>query len=143
MANGTHATLGKDCSPTANESIVFPKPGNLTMAKPTVTPMAIEIPKPITSLYIVTPIDTISVRFSNKFTKDSATPAGDGSDTSGQIPRTYTVCQIPMKVAMNNTKLARLSTDTFFVSDPNFVKGDLFLLSNSLLYWTFCNLNIR
>lgn len=130
MANGTQATLGKDCSPTANELIVFPKPGNLTMAKPMVIPMAIEIPKPITSLYIVTPIDTTSVSFSNRPTKDSATPAGDGSDTSGQIPRRYTVCQIPMKAAMNNTKFARSLRDTFFVSDPNFVKGDLFLLSN-------------
>ena len=29
MANGTQATLGKDCNPTAKELIVFPKPVNL------------------------------------------------------------------------------------------------------------------
>ena len=97
MANGTHATLGKDCSPTEKELIVFPKPGNLTMTKPMVTPMTIEIPKPITSLYIVIPIDVISVRFPNRSTKDSATLAGDGIDTSGQIPNRNTNCQIPMK----------------------------------------------
>ena len=85
MANGTHATLGKDCSPTANELIVFPKPGNLTMLNPTTTPITIEIPNPITSLYIVIPMDVIRVRFPNMPTKDSPTFTGDGSDTSGQI----------------------------------------------------------
>jgi hypothetical protein len=42
IANGTHATLGNDCSPTANELIVFPKPGNLTITKPIVTPIVID-----------------------------------------------------------------------------------------------------
>jgi hypothetical protein len=72
-----------------------------------VTPIAIEIPKPMTSLYIVIPMDVNMVKSSNKSTKDSPTFIGDGRETSGQIPSTYTNCQIPMKAAMNNVTLAR------------------------------------
>ena len=50
MANGTQATLGKDCNPTAKELIVFPKPLNLTIASPTQTPIPIDAAKPIKSL---------------------------------------------------------------------------------------------
>ena len=109
IANGTHATLGNDCKPTANELMVLPKPGNFTIANPTETPMAIERVKPITRRYIVTAILTIKVKFLTKSTKDPATMAGDGNDTSGQIPIMNTSCQIPRKAAMNKITLARSS----------------------------------
>ena len=38
IANGTHAILGKDCKPTANELIVLPKSSNLTIANPINSP---------------------------------------------------------------------------------------------------------
>jgi hypothetical protein len=61
-------------------------------------------------------MDVIRVKFSNIPTKDSPTLTGDGIDTSGQIPSTYTSCQIPMKAAMNNVILARSCRDILFFS---------------------------
>jgi hypothetical protein len=121
IANGTHATLGNDCKPTAKELIVLPKPGNFTIANPTETPIMIDKLNPITRRYIVTAILTIKVKFSTKSTKDPATIAGDGNDTSGQIPKINTNCHIPKKTAMNKVTLARSSisnlTFLFFLCD--------------------------
>src|SRR5688572_7088065 len=83
IANGTHATLGNDCKPTAKELMVLPKPGNFTIANPTETPMMIDNVNPITRRYIVTAILTISVKFFTRSTKDPATMAGEGNETSG------------------------------------------------------------
>ena len=63
IANGTNATLGKDCKPTANELIVFQKPVNFTIARPIPTPMVIEIANPIARRHIVIPILVINVIF--------------------------------------------------------------------------------
>src|ERR687897_205246 len=118
IANGTHATLGNDCNPTAKELIVLPKPGNLTIAKPTETPIMIDRVKPMTRRYIVTPILTIKVIFLTRSTNDFATMAGDGNDTSGHIPSMNTSCHIPIKAAINRITLARssISNLAFFFS---------------------------
>jgi hypothetical protein len=63
IANGTHATLGNDCNPTANEFIVFPKPGNFTIARPTVTPIIIEVANPTARRYMVIAMLIMSVKF--------------------------------------------------------------------------------
>jgi hypothetical protein len=56
IAKGTHAILGNDCNPTANELIVFPKPLNFTMDKPIAAPIAIEMENPTSRRHIVTAI---------------------------------------------------------------------------------------
>jgi hypothetical protein len=116
IANGTQATLGKDCNPTAKELIVFPKPGNFTMAKPIAIPIAIEIANPITRRYIVIPMLIISVKFWSRLAKDSATIAGDGIDTFGHIPSMNTNCHIPIKAAINKVILARSARSIFLTS---------------------------
>jgi hypothetical protein len=113
MAKGTHATLGNDCKPTANELIVLPKPGNFTITSPIDTPIEIEREKPITRRYMVIPILVTNVKSLIKSIKDPATIAGDGSDTSGQMPSKKTNCQIPIKAAMNNVTFAKSSRSIF------------------------------
>lgn len=154
IANGTHATLGNDCKPTAKELIVLPKPGNFTMAKPTETPIMIDKVKPITRRYMVTAMPTINVRFFTKSTKDPATIAGDGNDTSGHIPNMNTNCHIPRKAAMNRVTLARSSISilTFLfclfdnvvevkvrIDSPFPLESRYFILFGRLnsIYWTF------
>jgi hypothetical protein len=83
IANGTHATLGKVCKPTANEPIVFPKPANFTIASPTPRPIAMEMANPIARRYIVMPMLVIKVMFWISSTNDSPTIKGDGRDTVG------------------------------------------------------------
>ena len=116
IAKGTHATLGNDCSPTAKELIVFPNPGNFTMANPTATPLVIEIVNPITRRYIVIPILVTNVKSCNKLAKDSATMAGDGIDTLGHIPNMNTNCQIPINSAINKVMLDRSSRSIFLAA---------------------------
>jgi hypothetical protein len=89
--------------------MVLPKPGNFTIANPTETPMTIDNVNPITRRYIVAAILIISVKFFTSSTKDPATIAGDGNETSGQIPNMNTSCHIPMKAATNRATLARSS----------------------------------
>jgi hypothetical protein len=113
IAKGTHATLGKDCNPTAKELIVFPNPGNFTMANPTATPVVMDIANPITRRYIVIAILVTNVKSCNKLAKDSATIAGDGIDTLGHMPSMNTNCQIPIKTAMNKVILDRSSRSIF------------------------------
>ena len=70
IANGTHAILGNDCNPTANELIVLPKLRNLTINNPTPTPRKIEIEKLMTRRHIVIPMLVINVALANRTAKD-------------------------------------------------------------------------
>jgi hypothetical protein len=70
IANGTHAILGNDCKPTANELIVLPKSLNLTISNPVPTPRIIEIENPATSLHIVIPMLTTNEPLKSKSAKD-------------------------------------------------------------------------
>ena len=70
MANGTHAILGNDCNPTANELIVLPKLRNLTINKPTPIPRKIEIEKLMMSRHIVIPMPVINVALASRTAKD-------------------------------------------------------------------------
>nr|MDQ4013757.1 hypothetical protein [Thermoproteota archaeon] len=50
-----------------------------------------------------------NVKSCNKLAKDSATMAGDGIDTLGQIPNMKTNCQMPINSAINKVMLDRSS----------------------------------
>ena len=122
--------LGKDCNPTANELIVFPKPGNFTIAKPIPTPIIIEIEKPTISLHMVMPIPTIKEESATRPNRDSATIAGDGNDTLGHIPSIKMSCQIPRKAAKNSIMLAASLMSIFVLT---------LLECNSRKLFTFVN----
>ena len=122
--------LGKDCKPTANELIVFPKSVNLTIANPIPTPIMIEIEKPTINLHIVITMPTIKEESATKPTRDSATIAGDGNDTFGHICNIKISCQIPRKAAKNSIMLA-VSLMSIFVLT--------FLECNSRKLFTFVN----
>jgi hypothetical protein len=70
IANGTHAMLGNDCKPTANELIVLPKSLNLTINNPIPIPRIMEIENPVTSLHIVIPMLMNSEPLKSKSAKD-------------------------------------------------------------------------
>jgi hypothetical protein len=106
IANGTHAILGNDWRPTANELMVLPKSLNFTIANPIPTPIITEIENPIRSLNIVMPIPMINEESTTNSTRDPATIAGDGSDTLGYMPSMNINCQIPKNPAKNNIILA-------------------------------------
>jgi hypothetical protein len=113
IANGTQDTLGKDCNPTANELIVLPNPGNLTMDNPTAIPIMLETANPTTRRYIVIAMLIINVKFCSKLAKESATIEGDGNDTFGHIPKRKTNCHIPIKADINKAILAKSSRYSF------------------------------
>ncbi|MFL6391858.1 MAG: hypothetical protein ACJ71E_07405, partial [Nitrososphaeraceae archaeon] len=103
MANGTHAILGNDCNPNANELIVLPKLRNLIINNPTPTPRIMEIEKLMMSRHIVIAMLVNNIALVNKSTKEKATVAGDGRDTLGNIPSTKTSCHMPMNTDTDNT----------------------------------------
>ena len=104
IENGTQAMLGKDCSPTANELMVFPKSLNLTITNPIPTPNIIETENPIRRRHIVQAMLVINEK--PICAKDCATIAGDGNKTLGNIPSINVSCQIPTNTARNSIVLA-------------------------------------
>jgi len=105
IENGTQAMLGNDCSPTANELIVFPKSLNLTIPNPIPTPNKIEIEKPITRRHRVQAI--FAINETPIWANDCATISGDGNKTRGHIPSINTSCHIPTNTARNSNVLAK------------------------------------
>jgi hypothetical protein len=79
---------------------------NLTIANPIATPIMIEIEKPTINLHILIPMPTIKDESATKPNRDSATIAGEGSDTLGHIPNIKISCQIPKKAAKNSIMFA-------------------------------------
>ena len=110
IANGTHATLGKVCKPTAKEPMVFPNPVNLTIARPIVRPIRMDIINPIANRYIVISILVINVIFSKSSKNDPPTVKGDGNDTVGNIFNRKSNCHIPKNTVINSEVSARFWT---------------------------------
>jgi hypothetical protein len=102
MANGTHAILGNDCNPTANELIILPKLRNLVITNPMPIPRIMEIEKLMTSRHIVIPMLVNKIALVNISAKDWATARGDGSDTVGNIPSIKTSCHRTMNTDTDN-----------------------------------------
>lgn len=105
IANGTQAILGKDCSPNANELMVFPNCLNLTIISPTHPPITTEITNPTNSRQSVTAMLSIKIFSCTKSTKDWATIAGEGRETTGQMCRENTICQIIRNTNKNEIML--------------------------------------
>jgi hypothetical protein len=105
IAKGTHAILGKDWNPKANELMVFPNCLNLTITSPTHPPITTEITNPMNNRESEMTIPSIKIFSWTKSTKDWATIAGEGRETTGQICRENTICQIKRKTSKNETTL--------------------------------------
>src|SRR6476646_12181092 len=152
IANGTHATLGKDCSPTANELIVFPKPENFTMANPITMPTMIDIENPIISRYIVTAIPSMRVLSCINPSNELETIAGEGNATLGHTFNKNTICHIPINTAIKRVTLATLSRSSFLDSfrreplfpHPHSIYMSLYLVqffdSEEILFYLSCSL---
>jgi hypothetical protein len=105
IAKGTHAILGKDWNPKANELMVFPNCLNLTITSPTNPPITTDITNPMNNCHSETMILGIKIFSCTKSTKDWATIAGEGRETTGQICSQNTICQIKRKTSKNEITL--------------------------------------
>ena len=140
IAKGTHAILGKDWNPKANEFMVFPNCLNLTITSPTHPPITTEITNPTNNCHSETMILSIKIFSCTKSTKDWATIAGEGRETTGQICSQNTICQINRKTIKNVITLKTsfaLNLMCFFEFMGEFMSEilsiDYSLLGNSIL----------
>ena len=121
IANGTQATLGNVCKPTAKELIVFPNPENLTINKPTIKPIIMDVINPINNRYIVIPMLVINVIFWINSMKDPVTIKGDGKDMTGNIFNKKVNCQIPRNTVINKSVFAKVSISIKLCKDLTFI----------------------
>jgi hypothetical protein len=85
--------------------MVFPNCLNLTIISPTHPPITTEITNPTNNRQSEATMLGIKILSCTKSTKDCATIAGEGRETTGQMCRENTICQIIRNTSKNEITL--------------------------------------
>lgn len=109
IAKGTHAILGKDWNPKANELMVFPNCLNLTITSPTHPPITTEITNPMNNRESEMMIPSIKIFSCTKSTKDWATIAGEGERRLAKFVEKILFARLKEKLVKMKLHLKHLS----------------------------------